>query len=243
VSASDANGWRFLEWLGHELEGSTEPAGVVTMDCDKTITGVFLEEFTLTMAREGEQGGVSPEVGEHVYLDGDELTLSATDAPPWYFEQWQGDVSSEANPHTFAITADTAVTGRFVERYTLVVTRIGEGGSLSPEGEDLYDADTGVTVTASETADWLFDHWAGDTGDDDLATDGLEVVMNAKKAVTGVFVPGYDLSVDTSGSRLSCIYFTKSNAKISAFANAKRIRTSRDGAEAMGRPCHVIRFA
>jgi len=84
--------------------------------------------------------------------------------------------------------------------YTLNISIIGGGDVRVSPDQNVYEADTEVTLTAIADLGWNFDHWEGDV------TGSLNpeiVLMDSDKNVTAVFVQveGYTLTVTTQGSK------------------------------------------
>ena len=52
------------------------------------------------------EGTVSPSVGSHYYVWYSRVTLTATPAPGWVFDRWEGDFEGKPNPYTFRSTSD-----------------------------------------------------------------------------------------------------------------------------------------
>ena len=82
--------------------------------------GEVTAAYTLTVQVEG-QGTVDPPEGTHVYGYGGMVTLTATPAPGWRFDRWEGAVTGAANPGTVVMTADRNVKAVFLP--------LGGGGS------------------------------------------------------------------------------------------------------------------
>ena len=114
LTASAASGWSFKEWDG-DLSGSTNPV-TITLDDDKSVTAIFEEdepeEYTLTINTEG-LGSVDANPDREIYIDGDEVTLTANAALGWTFKEWRGDLSGSANPETVVIDNDKEITAIF----------------------------------------------------------------------------------------------------------------------------------
>jgi len=186
LTATAADGWHFVEWLG-DLTGSANPASVA-MDADKTITAVFEQDppiqYTLSTAVQG-QGSVDPNGG--TYEEGSGLTLTATPADGWHFVQWLGDLTGSANPGPLTMDADKTVTAVFQENppgqcaLTLIVQ--GEG-SVDPNG-GTYDEGTELILTATPARGWRFVEWQGDMPG---PANPARLRMNADKTITAVFV-------------------------------------------------------
>jgi len=105
-------------------------------------------------------------VGEHLYNEGAEVTLTAIPAEGWVFERWVVDgEETTQNPTTQTITADMAATAHFVEDTTITPVKFSlslapnptEGGTVSGAGD--YEADAEVEVTATPTEGYQFISW------------------------------------------------------------------------------------
>jgi hypothetical protein len=114
LTASAVSGWNFKEWSG-DLTSSKNP-DIVTMDGDKNVTAIFEEdppeEYTLTINTEGD-GTVDKDPDKSIYLDGEEVILTAYANVGWVFKEWQGDLSGSANPVTILIDDEKQITATF----------------------------------------------------------------------------------------------------------------------------------
>ena len=114
LTATAASGWSFKEWDG-DLSGNTNHVTII-LDDDKSVTAIFEqdkpEEYTLTINTEG-LGSVDINPDREIYIDGDEVTLTANAALGWTFKEWQGDLTGSANPEKIVIDDDKEVTAIF----------------------------------------------------------------------------------------------------------------------------------
>jgi hypothetical protein len=106
-------GWQFDEWQG-DLTGNTNP-DTVTMDSDKSVTGVFIPLFNLTIIIEGNGNvNVNP-VKPLGYEDGDIVTLTAIPGGGgWLFDRWEIDLTGSVNPESLLMNSDKTVRAVFV---------------------------------------------------------------------------------------------------------------------------------
>jgi uncharacterized repeat protein (TIGR02543 family) len=107
-------------------------------------------------------GSVAPASGS--FVSGSSVTVTATPAAGWEFAGWSGALSSTANPLTFTITADTALTATFTEvaapsDHSLTVGVVGSGSVAPASGS--FVSGSSVTVTATPAAGWEFAGWSG----------------------------------------------------------------------------------
>jgi hypothetical protein len=89
-------------------------------------------QYTLTTSANG-QGSVSP-AGITTHNAGASITLSATPASGWQFDNWSGDVTGSNNPTNITINSNMNVTANFSQvggggcTYTTINTNDFEGG-------------------------------------------------------------------------------------------------------------------
>lgn len=118
VTAENIEGWKFDRWE-QDLFGGVNP-GSLTMDSDKSVKGVFLEQFILTTGVT--QGGAIycfPDQEE--YSDGAVVEVFAQADAGWRFDHWEGDLKGSDNPTTLTMDADKTITAVFLP-YTLSIT-------------------------------------------------------------------------------------------------------------------------
>ncbi len=107
-----ALGYGFAEWSG-SLSGNENPV-MLTMDCTKSITAVFLKKLPeLTISIKG-KGTTSPEVGTYNYSPGTTVTIKAIPDDGWQFDGWTGDVPErESALIVLTIEASKNITANF----------------------------------------------------------------------------------------------------------------------------------
>ena len=189
-------GWTFDHWEGG-LTGSDNPASL-TMDGDKTVTGVFVESHTVIVNTSG--SGTTDPSGINTYAGGTELTLTATPSEGWQFDRWEGDLASSDNPATTIVNSALTITAVFVEESTQysLTTAVSGSGSVDPAGTTTHNAGVEVTLTASADSGWVFHEWQGDLGG---SANPTTLVIDGDKNVTAVFVQQtYTLTTSTTGA-------------------------------------------
>ena len=137
----------------------------------------------LTTSAEG-TGRISPLPGTYSYLEGANVTVTATPDGGNRIASWGGDCSGMATSCTLTMDDDRTASVTF-ERitHTLTVTA-GEGGSVTP-GTSTHDEDAEVTLTASwNGATHSFTGWGGDCSG---TTSTCVLTMDAAKTVTATF--------------------------------------------------------
>ncbi|NIA12478.1 MAG: hypothetical protein GWP08_00250 [Nitrospiraceae bacterium] len=141
LSATPQSGWVFDHWKGN-LTGEANPTSI-TMDGDKTITAVFAAApvtYTLTIGNIIGGGGVNtvnPPPGAYVYAEGKQITLIATPAEGWVFDQWQGDLQGGANPTVITMDDDKNVQAVFRQIPFLGELSPAKGTILGGEAVDI----------------------------------------------------------------------------------------------------------
>ncbi|HPO16640.1 MAG TPA: hypothetical protein PLI09_24600, partial [Candidatus Hydrogenedentes bacterium] len=194
ITAAPAQGWHFVEWQGN-ASGSENPL-TIQIENNLTITAVFaLTNYSLTTNVTG-NGSVDPAgVTTHPY--GSDITLTATAAEHWSFQEWQGDLTGSANPVQLLIDGDKTVTAVFVlDNHTLTTNVLGSG-SVDPAGATSQPYGSEVTLTATPEGGWTFQEWQGDlTG----STNPAQLMMDGDKTVTAVFIPLHSLTTTVIGN-------------------------------------------
>ncbi len=122
--AIPAIGWTFVRWEG-DASGTAGSINL-TMNANKTVTGVFVEQVALTVNVEG-QGSVAKSPGASKYDPNSTVTLTATPATDWMLDHWAGDASGNANPLDVTMTAAKTITAVFVYKYPQVVMETSMG--------------------------------------------------------------------------------------------------------------------
>ncbi|MDX9972605.1 MAG: PKD domain-containing protein, partial [FCB group bacterium] len=150
--------------------------------------------YLLSLSAQG-PGTVAATPPTGPYTEGTPVGVEATPDTAARFVQWEGDATGSANPLNLTMNEDKAVTAVFVQTHSLSITIEGDG-SVEPSG-GAYDIGTPITLTAVPDAGWHFERWEGAlTG----STNPAELVMDADKAVTAVFVNSYTLTTASVGN-------------------------------------------
>lgn len=149
-------------------------------------------QYTLTIAVEGE-GTTLPNPGKNTYEENTVVTLKATPAAGYYFDQWSGkDGKSVSDANTIVMNGNKSITAVFSKfTYPLTITVNPEGvGTVATElvtdTDKDYEHGQTVRLTATPTAaGYHFDSWGGDlTGSENP----VELLMDSAKSITANFI-------------------------------------------------------
>jgi uncharacterized repeat protein (TIGR02543 family) len=214
LTAVNAKGWSFTRWLGN-ASGTTNTT--VTMDGNLTVIAVFTQDiYQLTMITTG-QGTVSP--GNHTYLSGAPVDISAMNAAGWTFSGWSGAASGSTNT-TITMNGNMTITATFTQDvYSLTMLTVGQG-TVSP-GNQTYLSGTNVDIAAMNAKGWTFSGWSGD----ETCLTNTTITMTGNLTITATFTQDiYTLTMTTTGqgtvSPGNQTYLSGANVDIAAM-NAK----------------------
>lgn len=85
------------------------------------------------------------------------------------------------------------------KEYSLTIAVSGQGATDPSTGTQKYDKGSSVTITATPTSGWEFDHWSGDASGNSATT---TVTMDSDKTVTANFTsPSITIALDYYGIR------------------------------------------
>ncbi len=200
LTATPADGWRFVEWEG-DLDGSENPAEI-TIEDEKEVTAIFeKKEYPLTIEIEGE-GAVSEEVLQAKTTDyeyGAVVELTADANSGWHFEGWQGDIDSNENPIEVTIDEPVEVTAVFeAETYQISIDMPENGSVQITPDQDEFVAGTEVELEALPDDNYSFAEWDGDVESTD---NPLVITVESDIEIAPVFeedVEKYSLTVEES---------------------------------------------
>ena len=102
------------------------------------------------------------------YLEGTELTLTATPAEHHEFTGWTGDVTSTENLLTITVNSDMTVTANFAKKqYTLTVLA-NDAAKGDVNGSGTYEYGTEVVITATPKSGYEFVNWSNGSKENPL---------------------------------------------------------------------------
>ena len=157
------------------------------MNSNKSVIANFTRidyELSTSVSPSG-SGSVSPS-GSTYDSGGERVTLTATPWSGYRFDHWSGDATGTSSTITVTMNSNKSVIANFTKVKYRLSTSVSplESGSITPSSGE-YDSDTQVTLTATPSASWEFDHWSGT---DDNRVNPTSVTMTGNKDITAYFV-------------------------------------------------------
>ena len=121
------------------------------------------------------------------YLEGTELTLTATPAEHYEFTGWTGDVESTDNPLTITVDGNKNITAKFEkQKHILTVFVNDENKGTIDVATGSYEYGTEVTLTATPKEGYKLLAWSNKA-----TTPSITLTMDNNKAVSAYFVKEY----------------------------------------------------
>lgn len=116
ITATPIENFEFVKFTEDGVDKFTNPLTVV-MNAAKVVAAYFqaiLQNFTVTITKTG-NGTVTPDVGEHIYQEGTEVTITATETDSNYYLDsiYEGEIQ-RSNPYVFNISDNRAFEARFL---------------------------------------------------------------------------------------------------------------------------------
>ena len=245
ITATPNEGYEFVGWNGTDMSSSTI---TITLTANTTIEALFSQVSTtttvtqFTLAVSASNGGtVSTEGGD--FEEGTEVTITATANAGYRFTGWEGS-DSTSESLTVTLNSDQTYQALFelIPVYTLSVTALAEGGTVSTEGGD-FEEGTEVTITATANAGYRFTGWEGS----DSTSESLTVTLNSDQTYQALFelipVSVYTISVTAQGSANYILSGDDANGSVSGndpSISAKVGDTFNFNVNANGHPFYLI---
>lgn len=178
----------------------TDSNGLSAAQLTRTVM-VSIPTRSITTATKGD-GAISLDPSGGTYEEGTVVTLAATPSDGFQFDHWEGDAYGSANPLTITVNEDLNITAVFTQvvappgQSTITTATQGNGTiTLDPSG-DAYDEGTEVTLTATPSNGYQFDHWEGDASG---SANPLTITVNSDMNVTSVFTESSEGSKSSGG--------------------------------------------
>ena len=189
ITATPNYGYHFTQWN----DGNSSNPRRVVVSHDTAFSASFApNQYALTCsANNNSRGTVSPTGGSYAYLTS--LTLTATPAANYHFLRWSN--GSTANPYTFTLTRDTALTALFVGLSTTV------NNSTMGTATHTKTANLVEVVTATANYGYHFVQWQDGNSDNPRT-----VTLSGDTLLTAYFdINTYHLTLTTNDSTLGTV--------------------------------------
>lgn len=156
-------------------------------------------EHTVTINVNGNGNVTGANTG--TYLEGTELTLTATPAEHHDFINWTGDITSTDNPLTITVNSDINITANFQEhtKYTITASAADNTMGYVTGGGTYYAGET-VTLTAVAKSTYYFVNWSdGNTNATRTFPASANLTLTANFAKANPRAWAYDLKMVEEG--------------------------------------------
>ena len=168
---------------------------------------IEVENLSISVSPSGSGSvSISPSSSDGKYDCGTRVTLTANAASSRYvFDQWSSDASGTNPSITITMDGNKSVTACFVyvpPKRTLTIGVSGQGTTSPRPGTYNYDDGQQVTIIATHSSSYQFDHWSGDVSSSSLT---ITVRMDSDKSIVANFKITYGLSTSVSPSRSGSI--------------------------------------
>lgn len=135
-------------WTFDGFSGGTTTASII-IDGDKVVNALFTQDDTIVPAKEytltvkvAGKGETTPAVGEHAYLEGEVVAITATPADGWQFDNWTGPVADPASlSTTVSMTENSTVMASFSE---------SKGTDLTPTVFCMWQQEPGTELESGD---------------------------------------------------------------------------------------------
>ncbi len=180
----------------------------ITITLDTTAPAPTTYTVTLASA-DAAMGSVSP-AGNTTVVENGSFTATATANAGYRFVAWTdatGATVSTANPYTFTVTANTALTATFEATVTMVTVSVTADETMgSVLGAGTYTAGAQVTLTATANAGYHFVAWMDgatqvSTANPYVFTATADVNLSAIFAADGTEPDQYTVTVNYDATR------------------------------------------
>jgi len=116
------------------------------------------EEYTLTIIIEG-QGTTDPEEGTHTYIEGEQVTITATPETGWYFLEWDGDQTGTEDEIAVMMDGNLEITAVFEEGDDEGIDLVPSIEITSPSDGFIFNSHTETIQWAAEEGQYPISHY------------------------------------------------------------------------------------
>ena len=207
LTATAYSGYRFVNWTHTSDFGvtvfSTDSIVTIAVTGDRVYTANFEADsatqptqYTVTLSSANATMGTVSPAGATTVDEGASFSATATANDGYHFVSWTdaaGAVVSTANPYTFTVTADVALTATFEANstptyYTVTVSSADATmGTVSCTPSGSVEAGTSVTATATPANNHIFTGWVDANGDTVSRANPYTFTVTADVTLVGTF--------------------------------------------------------
>jgi hypothetical protein len=208
----------------------------VTMTQNRTLTASYVQtQNTLNMSNDG-HGTTTPITGPYTYGCGTNVSVSATAASCYIFDQWIGtavDADKVADPHasstTVMVNGNYSLQATFVASDTFALDLVADpsaGGSPHFDGISPFDCGTLVNISANPDPCYTFVNWSGSSTITSRTSANTTVRMNTSYTLTALYtIKRYTLTPAVSPTGAGTVngsgsYDCNASAQVTANATA-----------------------
>lgn len=197
TATADAN-WEFSRWTG-DASGTSSQVDLL-MNSDKTVGAEFIRTFQVTTSP-NLHGTILLTPEGPTFRDGTDVTATAVPEEGWQFSGWTDGLTGDTNSLLFTVNSDMNIAAEFTQlppdEFSLTILQT-DGGSITPNKDAPYTANSTVSLTATPDIGWVFSNWTGSLSD---SSNPAELLMDGNKTVGAVFtqIPTYEVTTSTTG--------------------------------------------
>lgn len=196
--ATAASGSYFSNWLLDGASYAQNPISV-RMNRDHALVAVFSVSapppsptYTLAISYAGSGSGTTnPAAGSYSLDSGASVTVTATASVGCTFDHWTANgILYTGNPIAFTMASDVSLVAYFttaINYYTLTISSSGSGSTNPAAGSYRYAQASVVTVTATPSSGYSFDHWLLD-GTSTYTQNPIDITMVSDTALVAYFI-------------------------------------------------------
>ena len=158
MSCSPSEGYKFIKWEGTNID-TTESSINIFMGLDKKISCIFKKIYDLNITIYGDGTHTPDDAESYVYVDGDQLILTASAPLGNIFDKWQVNDKTSREPILILNFFEDKNVKLFFQkkRYKYTKKMIGSG-TLEGEPNKLFYGDS-LDMTAVANDGFSFSRW------------------------------------------------------------------------------------
>jgi len=161
AEATATSGWSFINWTENGTEVSVNQSYTFNILSDRTLEANFEEvimQYSIETNSNPSVGGSTS--GGGIYNSGDQVTVEATPANNWVFQQWteNGSTVSWSAAYTFSAQSNRSLIANFAQQFN-ISTQASPPAGGAVTGSGLYIEGETAIVEATENPGYAFVDW------------------------------------------------------------------------------------